>query len=64
MVRLRLNGEMVEADKDTLYRAIEELGSADEGGIEIISAHHKVREKLERLIEEKTDDDEEVWQLI
>lgn len=63
MVKLLVNGELVEAEADVILSALETLGMADEGGIEVVEAPDDVRDEIERRINERLNDDEEVWLL-
>lgn len=62
-VKLLINGQLVEADADAIISALDSIGLADEGGIEVLDAPDDVRDEIERRINEKLDDDEEVWLL-
>lgn len=60
LITLLINGEIVHADEKSFYAALEQIGTADESGIEVIGPLH-LKDELEARINEKLDDDEEIW---
>jgi hypothetical protein len=63
VITLKLNGELVDVDPDVLFSALDSIGLADEGGVEVVNAPKGIREEIEARLNQKVDD-EDVWLMI